>query len=875
MTPVACRETLAAMKSPQPLFPSVTDWRGRWIWAPGIDGVADGGSGRQPRRNMRVLFRTEIPRGESSPARLCITADSHYRVWINGVRIGDGPPPSHPAMQLVDEYDLSRYSDAFGAGPLCLVVLVQHLGVDPNRRGGLLAELFRGYGSPAAATGENWRSLVVSGPGRPWLENTQYERMNQIHPFQEHLDLRFFRRDWFRSGADVSRWDYAEVLCTRGITTPGRVMPWARLMPRGIPFLDEGEVSAEHVEIEECLDLANRTHAEDLSISLSQVGRPLEWARVDSVAALTATHAGPGGQPEAQAAPPTANARPSSGSVADGRGRLVMACSTKHHDLEVDGRYDPCLTLDFGRVLAGRIELVVADAPEGATVEVGYAERLVDGRFNNAIECRFADKVTLSAGANTFLPLAWRSFRYVRLRLKYSESPVVFNDIRARELSYPYADRGAFESSREELESIEGICRNTIRLCSVESLMDTPHREQAQWLGDVALITVPGILACFGDTAIAGKFFRQATVNALPTGLLGNLSNVPLSDYQGAIPSFSLWWVISLERFFTYTGDERFLHYCYPEMLRVMRAHVEQLGDDGLLPHMPGWSFVDWAPVEMGGTSSVYNAMFAGAADAAARLAARRGDSWAAECFASAAAGVRESFAAAFFDDELGLVLDTPLGATAGTAEGEEADSSHSQARLSTGISEHAQGAALAFGCLDESQAGRVIGRVFGPAAATAQGTRSSFQGGAAVEAQPFFMAVVLEGLARHGRRDLAVDLVAKRWGRMLARGWDSCGEEWYINGSWRTGTWFGFERTLSHAWSAYAAEFLIRVLPGIEILEPGCTRVRVDPFPADFPYRSVFPLPQGELVVEWNGTAAGDEAARVTAPEGVVVDEG
>jgi hypothetical protein len=101
----------------------------------------------------------------------------------------------------------------------------------------------------------------------------------------------------------------------------------------------------------------------------------------------------------------------------------------------------------------------------------------------------------------------------------------------------------------------------------------------------------------------------------------------------------------------------------------------------------------------------------------------------------------------------------------------------------------------------------------------------------------------------------------------MLARGATSCFEEWSENGSWRTGEFAGFYRTHSHAWSACPAEFLIAGLMGLEILDPGCRRVRLDPHRGETPWSATYPTPRGPISVAWK-----DGKLTVDAPDGVEV---
>ena len=79
-----------------------------------------------------------------------------------------------------------------------------------------------------------------------------------------------------------------------------------------------------------------------------------------------------------------------------------------------------------------------------------------------------------------------------------------------------------------------------------------------------------------------------------------------------------------------------------------MRTHMEFLNEDGLVDQMLGWVFIDWADVDARGVCAAYNAIFAGACDAAEGIAALKGDKWSEAIYSNAASGVRKAFSSAF-----------------------------------------------------------------------------------------------------------------------------------------------------------------------------------------------------------------------------------
>ncbi|MCX7804074.1 MAG: family 78 glycoside hydrolase catalytic domain [Planctomycetota bacterium] len=767
-------------------------WRARWIWAPG-------GSGE---KNSYWYFRIEFPSGLDA-RRIFITADTRYELFLDGEFLSRGAPMSQPYFQYYDEYEIPGANASIEKR--CLAVLVNHIGTVPDTRGGLLVEVTDGNGNFLLGTDERWRVLRAEA----WKTDTYRWNANVMAPYQEHFDSRLVPDGWNRPGFDDSSWMRAIALRGRTSDHPPSVPPWTRLLPSDIPARLGGSVRAARVvSVEECLNLAARPRPDDLSPGLSQAGCPLRYARAEGVENL----------------------------LREGAGAAVFQCSTQHEDRIFDGIYDPCVLLDFGRVVTGRPRIFV-EGPSGAAIEIGYAERLIDGRFNNSIEGAQADRCVLRGGAQVYRPFAWKAFRYLKIRIRDAREPVIVRRLEAELDEYPFEESGGFESGDGTLNGVFRISRDTLRLCSHDCLMDTPWREQAQWLGDVAAVTLPGILSCFGDLRLTGKFLRQAAANRHATGLLANISNTVDYDWQYDIADYSLWWVMALWDFYIYSGDARYIHELYPIAAGIIAAHREYVNDDGFIEDMPYWVFIDWAAVDRRGECAALNAIFRGALAAFGKMAAMKGD-WREERLAGLLGSrLDEAFQRRFYDPSRGCLADARVDGA-----------------LSEKVSEHANMAAIRWGLVDPAAARDIARRLYEDGAIRF------------TEAQPFFSAVSLAALRRIGRTDLALDLIRRRWGqRMLARGATSTWEEWYMNGSWRSGEFRGFLRSHSHAWSAGPADFLIRGLAGIEILEPGCAKIAVSPFEAPFDYKVRFPTPRGTVSVAWEGGRA-----RISVPPGI-----
>jgi hypothetical protein len=505
-------------------------------------------------------------------------------------------------------------------------------------------------------------------------------------------------------------------------------------------------------------------------------------------------------------------------------------------DKVFDGIYDPCILLDFGKVITAYVELELEGVEDGR-VDIGYAERLVDGFFNNSIEGAFANRLIMKNGRQVFRSFAWRGFRYIRLRFGYCFENVKIHSVKALVTTYPFEEKGLFNCSDSRTNKIYDICKNTIRLCSNEYLMDTPQREQAQWLGDVSAITQGGIYACFGDTVLIEKFFRQSSWCQKPTGFIDNITNSLSSQWQNVIPDFSLWWIQAIWKHYMYCGDAGWIHNMYPHVVKIIQTFLLYIDENGLLNDMPYWAFIDWAPVNCKGECTALNAHFYGTLETVGKMAELKGDKYTVELTEEVRSGMRENFAERLYNPDTGCFADSSVNGA-----------------LSEEISEHGNFSSILWGLCDEEKVDGIINKFYieKPIEFT--------------EAQPFYTSVVLRALEKAGRFDLAIQIVQDRWGnRFVNRGETSCYEEWYMNGSWRDGDFEGFMRTLSHAWSAFPAEFLTANMIGLEIIEPGCGKIRLSPMQTDFDYDVKYPTPKGIVHVSRKG-----DSVKVELPESI-----
>lgn len=147
-------------------------------------------------QNLHVLVRGQVTLPEGA-CLLHLSADDHYRLWLDGAYVGQGPAPAY-----VERYPYRTYPVAGGrtvtvALHLYYQGLINRVWNSGDGRFGLWA-VFTQEGRPVAECGEGWRYAICTAySGTPIGYDTQ---------FLEDFDSRRYPEGWERPGFDDSAW---------------------------------------------------------------------------------------------------------------------------------------------------------------------------------------------------------------------------------------------------------------------------------------------------------------------------------------------------------------------------------------------------------------------------------------------------------------------------------------------------------------------------------------------------------------------------------------------------------------------------------------------------------------------------------------------
>jgi hypothetical protein len=528
----------------------------RWIWLPCERTLA----------NTFVLFRREIEvEGQVASARGWISADSRYRLFVNGRRVQWGPAPCDPRAYEADPVDLTRW---LVPGPNVIGVEVLFYGHGEGtwpfgKPGFLFALRVEGPGGRVSevTSDGSWRALLdrAHRPG-------QFKRW-YLRALQEDFDARLRPAGWSEPGGPPdAAWTAAQVL----------EVPADRPAAAGshYDYLTDGGIDPATAELRAReVPLVRETFRPIGRLTRSGGVRwlrdPRDWFEYrmpGSFEIVDQTAATPSGEGAWRLEPP-----PGEGAFA---------------------------TFELPEQMVG-FPFLTVEAPAGTVVELMTQEShdpsgpawLDTHRFSWA---RFVCR----EGENRFEAFDYESLRFLQVHVHDAAGPVLLRDVGVRRRSYPWPKAPSFTCAEPRLQRVFEASFNTLVNSAQETIVDGMGRERQQYSGDGAHQLHAARLVC-GDRQLARRFLRTYPMGQAQDGFFldcwpafDRLNRIaqrqvgatpwgPLLDH-GVTLVYDAW------RHYQETGDTDLLPDLYPRFVRFADYLLARRGKDGLLP-VEGW----------------------------------------------------------------------------------------------------------------------------------------------------------------------------------------------------------------------------------------------------------------------------------------------
>ncbi len=550
------KDSFPALETPDRSFPQAKKLPdlapARWTWYPSGRCLA----------NTFVLFRrlVSLP---AKPKRATgwISAESRYKLEVNGRRIQWGPAPADPRWPEADPVDLTDALD-FGRNAIGVTVLYYGHGDGtwPLGKPGLLfwLEIEQADGSTEKLVSDSsWRVHLA----RAWPPG-QYKRW-YLRSLQEEFDANFYPYGWTTANfVEDSHWvpamelegspnrpalstNYYEYVHDLGVS-PAQT----ELRPRSVPMLEEKSVPVSRLA--EALWLDWRRPPQDY----------FEFRPPDAFEVIRLSGAA---------------------EIAPGQWQVLL-----------NGQRAAVLTFELDEQLVGWPYFTI-EAPAGTIVELLVHEAhelggpaLINSHFDSWTRfiCR--------QGVNQFECFDFESLRWLQLHIRGARGRIKIRDVGVRRRIFPWPHTPTIRVSDPPLQRLFGAALNTLNNCAQETIVDGMARERQQYSGDGGHQT-HAIHLAFGETRLPARYLVTFSQGQTLDGYFldcwpayDRLARLyerqlkltqwgPLLDH-GVGFNFDCWY------HYLYTGDIGALREPYPRLIRFAQYLDSLRGRDRLLP---------------------------------------------------------------------------------------------------------------------------------------------------------------------------------------------------------------------------------------------------------------------------------------------------
>lgn len=415
---------------------------------------------------------------------------------------------------------------------------------------------------------------------------------------------------------------------------------------------------------------------------------------------------------------------------------------------------------------------------------------------------------------------------------------VEIENIRLRIVHYPVKQEGGFVCSDQLLNDIYNAGKQALKMCRQSIHLDSPtHQENLGCTGDYYVESLMEYYA-FGDTQLT-RFDLVRTADLLREGE-GRMFHT----------TYSLIYMQMLWDYYMYSGDKSIFNTVL-DAVEILFSHFARYErEDGILDNLPDYMFVDW--LEIDGFSlhhppkclgqTVLNAFYYKALHIAKDIYTMFGNHRKKLVFEQKISKLKESFFACFFDSSKGCFTSGETDKISNSLIGAWQPQNSSQKYYSV----HSNALAVLYDLCPKEIEKDLMEKVL---------TDKSL-----IYPQPYFMHFVLEAINKVGLFEkYGLDTI-RLWGKAIDK--DKCA----LKEGWIPVNSYAFD--LSHAWGGSPTYQLPARLLGIDMIEPGWKKIKINPclYGLDFAEISI-PTPFGMFICRMD-----NKETELHVPQGIEI---
>jgi alpha-L-rhamnosidase len=796
-------------------------WEAKWISLPG--------STHEDKNHVLLARKSFEIDTKTTEARLFITAESHYELWINERFVSRGPARCDSHHQSYDVMDVAPF---LSSGKNTIAIRVHFHGIMKSYYSdtypGLLVQLEIGDEDKSyIASGVDWKVKKDFA----WDSRSEWVSSINANNFSSSYDFRKQNQNWRAVNFNDSAWSNGVYQLGHmkfpGVM-PGYVpyavhQPWYSLVPRDLPQLVEYNKDAYKVAMQfESPQFSKLGHWGDkrpydaLYSLVQDVQKPIEKTKIENIE-----------------------------NFLKGKGHLKITDSYPTEIFTKEAVYHSTVIFDFDNVIDGYPYIKVKGA-KGAIVDVNYTPYLIDGTYAPAtIINNFSDRIVLSGNQDNWLGSEIRTLRYMAVTVR-SDQAVEFETIGLRVTEYPFKKQETINVDAEPfINDLWTACEKTLQSITTDAFTDN-YQERRQYV-QTSYYASLGSYGVHGDSWLQRRYLVQHAQNQLPNGIMPMWAPWGVYKASKQVPGIyeaSHLWLMALRDYYLYSGDETTVRELLPNAEKLAIAMNEIQVKDNLV-HLPPYSYwIDWAKLAQGEQNFIINALQLISFQYYAELLTWLGEPQNAKRWSAEADKMRQSLKR-FWSEEKGLFAENM-----------------NRGKIDTNFSEHANALAVVSGVATPKQAEIIVQKIIN--------NRDNPE----MEESVLFNYWVVEAICRMGYIKEGIDYFKKHYAHMLEEGeegtlWEYANLYAQNKGQRYTGAKDKFE---GRSWCTAQGEngfpgiTLSRWVLGFQSVTPGLKEIEINALYSPYKeFSGALPTPQGVITVERK-----DNKVTVDVPTGV-----
>jgi alpha-L-rhamnosidase len=491
-----------------------------------------------------------------------LSADSRYKLWVNGEFVGRGPARSYPHAQSFDRLDLAEF---WQDGENVLAVQVYQPGYSH------FSYVHRGAAGMLASLRVNEPISIVSGSTWRVRRNRSFaSQVERVSIYGSGIEQRNLELDdaWQLSDYAAEGWESARVVASADKPI------WSGLNERVTPMLVERESTR--------MRLIESRLAPDYMLDDDP-----HWALTMAWEEGNRTQF-----------------------PIDNKGWIRP---------KFDFGETACWLFDLGRAYTFQGGMQIRGATGHELISISYADKMKDGELvlsDASTYCRvqMTDSFAPRKGSQVIEPFNMRGGRFVLFQVSGDVSKNFAFRPHVRIAEYPLTVTKPLETEDDLLKQIVTLCENTVRACLQDSFVDCVWRESSQWLGD-GLIQGMTLAAMCDDFRPMQKLLLDTAQGQDGEMMVPSIAPGEVHSYT--IPRYACMWVELLAFYHDYTGDTAFVRDendhknrvwdCFLGLMRYFE-NPRNLNADGFQTTPTGRRhYIDWSPTSQNDPHCVYN----------------------------------------------------------------------------------------------------------------------------------------------------------------------------------------------------------------------------------------------------------------------------